>query len=260
MTTTPERKELRRRLLLRLFGSPLTLVPALTGAVAALTPLFFNLDPGVPLFIGVTGLVAAGASVAIRSVYGRDRISRAIVDELEQQSTMEHERALDELHARLEADQDPRDEHLLADLRALVGKVSTERDWRDNVNVLAAADILRGIDELFSGCVRSLQRSAELRDLAAEMGTLEARGALHRERERLLGQVERSLVQLSSFVTQLRTLDTASSDMGPDLARIQVELDTSLAAARATAKETNTTTHDRLRAARHAQAARKEKI
>ena len=257
---TDDRDELRRRLLLRLFGSPITLVPAFTGAVAALTPLFFNIDPGIPLFIGVTGLVAAGASVVIRSLYGRDRISREIVDELEQQSSRNQERALDALQARLEADTDPRDERLLGDLRALVRKVSKERDWREQVNVLAAADILRGMDELFSGCVRSLQRSVELRDLAAEMGTPDARGSLLHERERLIHEVERSLVQLSSFVTQLRTLDTVSSDIGPDLARIQAELDSSLSAARATARETSSTPTDRLHAARRARAAHKEKF
>ncbi len=260
MATTPDRKELRQKLMLRLFGSPLTLVPALGGITSALTPLFFNVDPGLPLFVGITGLVFAGASVAIRAMYGRDRISREIVEELEQKSARSHEQALDALHARLEQDEDPRDERLLADLRALVRKVATERGWRAQVNVLAAADILRGIDELFAGCVRSLQRSVELRDLAAEMGTESARHALHSERERLIQEVRASLVSLSSFVTQLRTLDTASSHLGPDLARIQAELDRSLAAARATAQETHDTSSsdERLQAARRARAASKE--
>ena len=129
---------------------------------------------------------------------------------------------------------------------------------RLNSHLWAAADILRGIDELFTGCVRSLQRSVELRDLAAELGTEQAADSLLRERERIIREVERSLVELSSFVTKLRTLDTASSSIGPDLASIQLELDRSLQAARVTVQETRDVSNDPLQTARRVRAARKE--
>ena len=238
MSVRMDRREIERRLLLRLLGSPVTLIPLFGGGISALTPLFFNVEPGIPLFLGITGVVAAGVSVLIRLLVSRDKISREVLGELQQRASATQERALDDLHQRLARDRDERDERLLADLRTLVDQVSG--DWSEQVNVVASADILRTIDQLFQGCVRSLERTLRLKEMADQMGTPEARHGLLQERERLLSEVRQSVIQLSSLVTQLRMLDMTSPTSGTDLAAIRDELDRSLAAAQATANEART--------------------
>ena len=236
---TARREEIRRRLLLRLFGSPLTLLPLVGGAGFLLSPLFFAFPAAIPAFLGITTLAFGGAGVGIRWMKLKDRISQEVLEEMELEAIQVREARLNALLKRLEADGDPRTDGLLRDVQQLVGALKQDAQWRDQINVVAAGDILAGIDELFTGSVERLTRSVELFEMAQGLSTTEAREQLLGERERSLAEVQQSVKALSALVGDLRVLASESADAGPNLDEIQLRLRTSLKAARLTERETS---------------------
>jgi len=233
-----ERDQIQRRLLLRLFGEPITLSLGIGGTMALLSAPLFGLTAAVPAFLGVSGIAGAAGILAVRGILWKDDLTRQLIEEIEQEEATARTARLDRLHQRLEMDRDPRTEALLNDLRALVEAVREEGQWRQKVNVVAAADILRRIDQLFSGCVQSLERTLELHQTTARLSTRSAGEPLRNERERIIGEIEATVSRMGQLVTELRVLGTQSDDTAPDLARIRAELDSNLEAVRATAAET----------------------
>lgn len=234
-----DRDEIQRRLYWKLFGSPVTLLPILGGATVMIAPFLLNMDAAVPLFLGLTSVGAGLASLLIRGSVGRDRISRQIVEEHESEVARGQTIQLDALEKRLERDGDPRTEALLSDLRQLVDAVKNDSDWRGKVNVVAAADMVGGIDTLFNACVKSLERTLELHRMAEGIQTAAAKQGLLEEREHLVADVENSIAQLSTLITELRVLGTRADAQKSDLSQIRAQLDVSLAAARKTVDQTN---------------------
>ena len=92
------REELRRQINLRIFGSPATLVPLLGGGAALVSPLLFSIAPAVPVFIGISGLVAAGGNVLIQSLLSRDKIIREILAEADTRDQEARKSTLDGLY------------------------------------------------------------------------------------------------------------------------------------------------------------------
>lgn len=243
MSQTFHRDEIRRRLLLRLFGAPITLGPAVLGTVSILSPWLFDLDPAIPVFAGVVGLVAGGASLALRGLLGRDRITREIVEELESEAAHHQEARLDGLRERLAADEDPRDERYLDDLRRLVEAVAADDRWRRHVDPVAAGDILGELDALFERCVDDLDRSLTLAETARGLATPTARDGLLAERDRLLDEVGASVEAVGALVTELQVIGaSAGSQAGSKVRALRRNLGTTVAAARAAAAEAATLT------------------
>jgi len=199
------REELRRQINLRIFGSPATLLPLLGGGAALVSPIFFSIAPAVPIFIGISGLVAAGGNVLIQSLLSRDKIIREILAEADSQDQEARTSTLNALHSKLAADGDARTHKLLSDLRALVEAIR-DGDWQNKINAAASADILRGVDELFSGTVRRLERTIDLTKMIRKIDTPAAKQNLIAERQRLVDEVIASVAQLSAFVAKLNSV------------------------------------------------------
>lgn len=233
-----QREEIQRRLLLRLFGDPLTIGLGLMGTFSLLSPIFFQFEPAIPVFVGISGIVSALGVVAIKLLISKDKISDEVYAELEEEAVQRSDLDLDRLAADLELDNDPRTESYLSDLRALYGRFHQDSDWKKGVNHVAQADIDGGIEALFAGCVTSLRRSLALADTLSAISTEAARASLQMEREHLLVEVETSVASLSKLVTELNSLGSQMGGESPDLSRIRGEIGLSLKAARATARET----------------------
>jgi len=226
-----DRAQIRRRLLLRLFGHPLTVGLSLLGTTSVLTPLFFPVDAPIPLFVGITSLAGAGAWVLLRALYGADAITTSIQQDIEAEETTSAAAVLDALDAELSADDDPRDEELLRDLRRLLVAIQEQGQWREHVNRAAAEDLQLGLNKLFEGSVAALRRSAELARMSREVRSDKARESLAAEREVLLADVRASVEHVARLVGELEILATRSDDTGPDLSRIRTEIAASLEAA-----------------------------
>jgi hypothetical protein len=253
-----ERKEIRRRLLLKLFGSPLTLLPMMAGTIATLSPVFFDIQPGIPLFIGISAITAATVGTALRALLGRDKITQEIIDEANEEVVFARQRQLLALRTRLKHDGDPRTEGLFDDLQHLVEDLKGA-DIEETLNEAAADDLQQGIDNLYQGCLNTLEKTVELHHTAVGLNTRKAREALMNERERLLSEVERSVERLGGIVTELRTMSIA----GPSAAKLDDlsgALKDTLQAAKQTEEEASRWTalgRDE-RAIRQAQSQRKE--
>lgn len=232
-----DRDEIRKRLLLRLFGEPVTLALGIGGTMALLSAPLFGLGLAVPAFLGISGIAGSAGILAVRGILMREQLTRDLIEEIEREEADAHTARLDRLYTELEGDHDPRTEALFNDLRTLVQTVRDDAKWRSKVNTVAAADILKGIDELFKGSVDSLERTLELHRTRAQLTTAAAGDPLVHERERLIADVEQTVQRLGMLVTELRVLGT-QTDEGADLSRIRSELDSNLAAVRRTAAET----------------------
>lgn len=237
LSHTPlDRAEIRRRLLLRLFGSPLTVLPTVLGTASLLSPLLFDLDPAIPIFAGIAGLVVGGATIAVNALARREVISRRILEELEEEAAADQQAEIERLRQRLEADGDDRTQVLLSDLLALTRTVQQD-DWRHKVDVVAAADLLNGIDTLFAGCIENLDRAADLAETAAKISAPAAREAIESERLRLVEDVADSVASLGELLGRMRVLGTAAEGAA-DLASIRADLDRNVQAAQQTIEET----------------------
>jgi len=232
-----ERDEIRRRLLLRLFGDPFTLAMGVGGGMTLLAAPLFGLVGGIPMFLGILGLSGATGWFTVRATLWKDGITRELIEEFEREEAERRRAALDALYARLIADQDPRTEALLNDLRALVSAVQEDDQWRARVNVVAAADILKGISQLFDACVENLERSLKIHATASNLATRSAGEPLWQERERVIEDVTASVERLSKLVTELRVIGTSTQEGDAQLGKIRSQLDTNLAAIRATKRQ-----------------------
>jgi len=232
-----DRDEIRRRLLLRLFGDPLTLTMGLGGGMTLLAAPLFGLVGAIPMFLGIVGLSGATGWFTIRATLWKDAITRELIEEFEREEADRRRAALDSLYERLIADDDPRTEALLNDLRALVSAVQEDDQWRTRVNVVASADILKGISQLFEACVENLERSLTLHTTASNLATRSAGEPLWEERERVIEDVTASVERLSKLVTELRVIGTSAQEGDAQLGRIRSQLDTNLAAIRATKRQ-----------------------
>jgi hypothetical protein len=234
---TFDRGEIRRRILLRLFGHPLGIVPAVAGVGLALTPIFFSVDPALPLFAGVVGVVLGGASIAVRALLGRDAIGRQVIEELEREAAAAQDARIRELRGELSSDDDPRDERLFDDLLRLVAAIRDDRGWREHVEPVVAADILADLDELARRSVTALQRGLTLERTARELHSARARAGLEAERERLLADVQATVESVGELLTQLK-VHTAQRGVGStNLDQLRTSLSRTLDAARAAEDE-----------------------
>ena len=212
------REELRRQINLRVFGSPATLVPLLGGGIALASPIFFSIAPAIPIFLGITGLVAAGGNVLIQTLVSREKIIREILDESQAKDHELREADLNRLHSRLSADGDARTQKLLSDLRALVAAIHDGK-WQTRLNGAAVADIQRGVDALYGGSLRTLHRTLDLSEMIRTIDTPSAKKTLIAERSRLVEEVIVSVEKLTKFMTQLDTV-AVSARSNEDLSRI----------------------------------------
>lgn len=216
----------RQKFLLRLATSPITLVPAVGGLTAMLASWGLDL-PGAVAFAGLASVLVAAGTFLTRIVTQDEANAKAALEEVEQEMEREREAALDDLERRLSSDNDPRDESLLRDLRALATALRSRDLWPAAFSTHTTVDIMSGVEQLFALCVSSLERELRLLQIAAKMTTDAARAPILARREQILADIGRSIEQLSRILTHLQGMHSEGSDSA-ELQRIQQELDQSL--------------------------------
>src|SRR6266508_5261346 len=137
-----DEKTLRKRVFLRLLGSPITVVPFLLGMTTSIATWALNWKPGIGLFAGLAGGLTALGAFLTRLLVRGEQVARQVVTDLEQEERELRQRSLDDLDRRLSAaDQDPRPETALRDLRALVNAFEENATDDTRVNAGAVIDI-----------------------------------------------------------------------------------------------------------------------
>jgi hypothetical protein len=226
-----DRNRVRNKVLLDLLAGPATVIPAALGATLLAVAWAVDQHAAALAFLGVSSLLASVGTVATRWIFGAERMTARAMQSLADEEARGRSAALDALDKRLRTDQDPRPEDWLAELRSMYQGFVQDRAWRSRLSEPSAAELAGKVENLFQGCIISLQRSADLMDTAGSMATRDGRRSVLDARERLLEEVSRSVAQVARAIDDVRSLRLETDD-GERLARIRQELDESLDVAR----------------------------
>jgi hypothetical protein len=225
--------EVRQKVLLDLFASPLTLLPVVGGLTALLAS--WATGGNAPLaFAGMVGILGGVGMFATRMVFGLEKLTRKAYDyALEKQQKHQNEMLLD-LDRKLQNDHDPRTQYLLRQLWHLYQGL--QKDIKAGKITVAAHQVLESVDQMFRVCVEYLRESYDLWELAERVGKT-ARQSTLAQREELIQEVERSVVHLEQTLDQLQTVATSRSKS--ELSRLRAELDETIDVARRAEKRTS---------------------
>ena len=227
----PDETKLRRRVLLKLLSSPVTMLPFLGGVTVTAASWALNVRPAAGLFVGLAGVLAATGTFFTRLLLAGEDTAKETIKEIQEEDSLSREAALDALDERLAMDGDRRTESALRDLRTFVRKFREERLVSAHLNSRTAFDVVQRVEDLFDRCVASLEESLDLLETARQMNTREARRPILDQRERIIREVGESVVHLGRILVQIQEIRTADSPAA-GLNRIREELDRSLDVAR----------------------------
>lgn len=230
---------LRRRVLLRLLGSPLTVVPFVVGMSALAATWALDWKPGIGAFAAVVGTMASVGVFFTRLLLGGESAARRVLTESERDRDAVRQRALDALDKQLtSADKDPRPEAALRDLRALAAALQEAIGDSNGENGSLIIDINLRVGQLFDQCVASLRETDRLWQTARRLNSPAARQPLLDQRERIITDVQATTRQLSQTLVALQSLGSTRGAPA-DLSRLRDELDQSLEVARTVEERVN---------------------
>lgn len=234
-----DEKTLRKRVFLRLLGSPFTVLPFMLGMSTLIASWALDWRPGVGLFAGIAGSLAATGAFLTRLLLNGEQVARQVVGEVERDEQDARQRALDELDRRLAADDDdPRPETALRDLRALVKAFEESAAAASGFNAGSVVEIRGRVSELFDQCVESIRQTQRLWQTAGRLTSAEARKPILQQREKIIRDVQASIKQLSGTLVALQNLGASGPARG-ELDRLRDDLDQSLAVAKTVEERVN---------------------
>lgn len=215
----------RKRVWMRLMGSPWVLVPLAVGLVAAAS-----------VFVSGSGTVVAAASfavctgaVAYRLAFGFDKITAQAANDLSASQREVEQGLLHKLQDQLRVDRDFRTKDILA----------AARQHRDEFQELAsspemkqrASEIGKQLDHLFWASVKQLEYSLQLFHQADRLVDGQ-RGDVLQERERVILELQSAVDRMRQATAHFRQLTNTAQEL--DLQPLQDELDASMRVAKRT--------------------------
>jgi hypothetical protein len=228
----PDANTIRKRVLLRLLGSPWVVAPFLAGMTALTAVWALGLRAGLALFAGLAGVLAAAGSFLTQLVLRGESVARQVVDESAQSEEAQARRALDDLDRVLvEEDKDSRPEAALRDLRALLAAYAEAETAASRVHLPTLVEIRSRVNQLFEQCVQSIRQTSRLRQTARQLHSPAARQPLLDQREKIIVEVQATIRQISDTLVGVQNLD-AGEGSSRQLTRLREELDQSLLIAR----------------------------
>jgi hypothetical protein len=227
----PDRSGFRKKLLLRLFSSPLTLLPVLAGVTDLLVLWTFGLRSGMGIFVGIAGILG-GVGIFLTRLLLDGSVGKETIEAMAREMEEERERALDDMDRRLAADGDPRTKRSMRDLRELARVYRQGLPCSESLQSSATFDILSGVEQLFNRCVLSLEKTLDLWYTARRMSTREARKPILDQRERIIEEIGESVKQLGTILGGIQDLGTGEGTGESDLTRLREELNRNLEVAR----------------------------
>jgi hypothetical protein len=224
-------KAIRRRVLLRMLGSPFVTVPFMLGMTVLTATWALGWRTGLGIFAALAGLLAAVGAFFTRVILDDGRTAQTILQETQQAEMQSQQAVLDELDRRLvAADSDPRPETALRDLRALLQAFDAIARQADAAHLQAIFGVRDKVQEIFEQSVRSVEHTLKLGDTAKQLQTAAAREPILEQRERIVRDLEASVRQLGGTLAALQGL-SAGGGAHAELTRLRDELDQSLAVA-----------------------------
>jgi hypothetical protein len=211
--------------LMRLLISPLTLVPFFLGSLGGFV-LAAKGDYVKALFaFGATMAVSAGATIT-NAMFRGEKILEKSKTEVIENERRKRESDLDDLYRALSADNDPRDEKMLEDLRALFRAIQEDSSWKKKFDSYTVDRLQKALEELFDQQVTNLKEALGIKHRAARISNRLVKTSLTSEREKLLKEVDQAVKEFVEVFGELRGVGSskrASSNTDPNgcLARLR---------------------------------------
>tara|TARA_B100001778_G_scaffold330827_2_gene334049 strand:- start:14363 stop:15127 length:765 start_codon:yes stop_codon:yes gene_type:complete len=157
------------------------------------------------LMAAVGGLLTlVSGAVWLTQFFGnREPVEQRVIAKLKAEEEAEDRARLDELDARLQVDGDPRTENALRDLRQLR---RTMHSLDLSADLIAADSIIEGIDELYDDSIKGLEKSLALSKTLRGLSTSEARSAIESQRDKIIGGIQQSIVEIGTVIGDLQVL------------------------------------------------------
>ena len=218
--------EVKRKVYLDLFASPLNLIPLAAGLTSLMASWAVGGSSALTL-AGIAGVLGSAGVTMTRMILGLEGMTEQAYNYQLEKQRQEREQALDQLLHRLQQDRDPRTENCLRELRSLYESLQTAAE-KGNITT-SAYEILAGMDKVFNQCVKQLEHSHALWETAQRlMGP--ARKSLLQQRDQVVQEVCDTVVEVGKKVD--RYLLTTTQRNQSELAKVRRELDESIEAAR----------------------------
>jgi hypothetical protein len=147
--------EVRKKVLLDLFVSPLSLGPIVVGLTTLMASWVFG--SVTTAFLGLCAVIIGVGLFTTRLIYGIDEITKAAYESLQKQREDERNKILDALDEALRKDRDPRPEQCLRELRVLHDMLKSESH-----NTVCGTEILTNFEMMFDVCLKKIQRTDDL--------------------------------------------------------------------------------------------------
>jgi ElaB/YqjD/DUF883 family membrane-anchored ribosome-binding protein len=224
----PDERQVRNRVLVRLLGHPVVLAPAILGFSACTWFWAFSGRPAVGIFAALAGALTAAGAYLTRVIFDEGRTAKKVLTEHELRQRAAWESRLDALDQRLvQADQDPRPETALRDLRALLRAFEQVAQQCGDEHLAAVLEVRARVQQLFEQSVRALEQTMKLYATARLLHLPDAREPLLAERERILADIQAGISKLGATLVALQRLGAGTQARG-ELARLRDALDDSL--------------------------------
>jgi hypothetical protein len=174
---------------------------------------------------------AAGLAAAAGEVRALKERLAASIRTMEQEEHQRREVVLDNLQQRLvSADDDPRPEAALQDLRALLRAFEELAERSELIALQALVEVRAKVHQLFDESVQAFEQTLKLHAMAQELQTPAARKSILEQRESIIKEVQTSIQQISEALRALQRMG-AGGHSSAELTRLRAELDESLALA-----------------------------
>jgi len=217
---------LRKRILLDLFASPMTVIPTTVGTSLL---LMSGIIGGDTAFYGILGLLVGAGSLLTNFVFNLDHISQKASNQWLQEAQETKEQELNALDTKLAQTADPKDEQVLRNLRAVYQKFCSDLKSRESYSI--PEDMLSTIDKLFKSCILKIEQSLELWTMSQTV-TGKIRTRIISNRGKLLAEVEQSILDLSETIGEVWDLHRHADNT--DLNRLRERMKTQLQVAKST--------------------------
>lgn len=230
-TTMSDTRIERKQVMLRLLGSPLTMMPFVAGMTVMAAGWALQWQAGVAAFSALAGVLGTAGVFSTRLLMSGDRVAAEVAAEYAEREKAERTRALDDLDHRLRTtDQDERTETALRDLRTLLEAFDDAVGQESRTNP-GMVEIQSMVSRLFDQCVHSLEETLQLWETAEKLNAKTARKPILKQRESVVREIQDSIAQLSRMLTELQGLQSTPNSTA-ELSRIRGELDDSLLVAK----------------------------
>jgi len=218
--------QVKKKVLLDLFASPLTVLPVAGGLSAWM--LSWAIDGSLWLNLGgLVGVLGGLGLLATRLIFGLEQITARAHEYQHQQQREEQEDKLDRLRSQLRRDDDPRTQTYLRTLRDLYDGL--QEDVASGKLTRRAGIVLGQVDKLFQAAVKHLEHSYHLWKTAKRLSG-SARQKLNDEREQVIQEVKETVEHLSKAIEQFHSFRVQENEA--ELAKLREELDATMQVAR----------------------------